>query len=155
MNELTPEINKDTLNGKYLTFFISKETYGIEIKYVTEIVGIQEIIEMPEMPAYLKGIINLRGKIVPVMDVRLRFGMDEQVYNDRTCIIVIRYHNGLYGLIVDSVSEVMLIQEENIAETPNINTDNNGFVKNIGNTLISIILLLDCEKLLTQGISSN
>lgn len=151
--EIKEEIEEESLKGKYLTFLVCEETYGIEIKYVTEIVGIQAITEMPEMPEYIKGVINLRGKIIPVMDIRLRFGMKEHVYDDRTCIVVIDYNEITYGLIVDSVSEVITIQDDRITETPNVYAGNSGFVKNIGKTDISVILLLNCEKLLMERTS--
>jgi purine-binding chemotaxis protein CheW len=140
---------EDTLKGKYLTFIVSRETYGIEIRYVTEIVGIEEITEMPEMPEYMMGIINLRGKIIPVMDVRLRFMKDRKEYDDRTCIIVVSLQEVLTGLIVDSVSDVLSIQEDGIVDLPESGTLNKrGFVKKIGKAEGNVILLLDCEKLL-------
>lgn len=96
-------IEEDTLKGRYLIFTLDKETYGVEIKYVTEIIGIQTITEIPELPEYVKGIINLRGKIIPVMDVRLRFKKEPKEYNDRTCIIVLDIRDLTIGLIVDRV----------------------------------------------------
>lgn len=89
MAEEVMELDEDTQKDKYLTFFIGKEIYGIDIRLVTEIIGIQPITEIPEVPEYVKGIINLRGKIIPVMDVRLRFKKEFLAYNDRTCVIVI------------------------------------------------------------------
>ena len=83
------ELEEDTQKGRYLTFGLGNEAYGIEIEHVTEIIGIQAITELPELPEYIRGIINLRGKIIPVMDVRLRFKKEFREYNDRTCIIVI------------------------------------------------------------------
>jgi purine-binding chemotaxis protein CheW len=141
----------DTLINRYLTFLIDKETYGIEIRYVMEIVGLQNITEMPEMPSYIKGIINLRSRIIPVMDVRIRFGKSEKSYNDRTCVIVITYRDMLYGLIVDNVSEVLTIQAEDISEVPSVQKDNgNRFIKNIGKIDSKVALLLECEKLLYE-----
>ncbi|MDP4095008.1 MAG: chemotaxis protein CheW, partial [Bacillota bacterium] len=80
---------EDTQKDKYLTFVVGSETYGIEIRHVTEIIGIQPITEVPELPEYIRGIINLRGKIIPVMDVRMRFKKSFKEYNDRTCVIVV------------------------------------------------------------------
>ncbi len=114
---------EDTLKGRFLTFSLGKETYGIEIRYVTEIVGIQPVTEMPEMPSYLKGIINLRNKIIPVMDVRLRFAKQPRDYDDRTCVIVVDIHGLALGLIVDSVSEVLSIAEEDIDDCPDSTPD--------------------------------
>lgn len=145
------DMEEDTQKGRFLTFLIGKDTYGIEIKYVTEIIGIQAITEIPELPEYIKGIINLRGKIIPVMDVRLRFKKEQREYNDRTCVIVIDINSISIGLIVDSVSEVLTIPEQDIVEPPKMNTGfNNRYIKNIGKVGNDVKLLLDCEKLLTE-----
>ena len=97
---------EDTQQGKYLTFNLAKEDYGIEIKYVTEIIGIQRITEVPDMPDFLKGVINLRGKIIPVMDVRIRFSLPAREYDDRTCIVVVDIEGRAMGLVVDRMNEV-------------------------------------------------
>ncbi|NLM79860.1 MAG: purine-binding chemotaxis protein CheW, partial [Clostridiales bacterium] len=102
-------VDDDPQDGRYLTFSLDSECYGIEIKYVTEIIGIQPITEVPEMPEYIKGIINLRGRIIPVMDVRLRFKKPFREYDERTCIIVIEIRDIVLGLIIDRVSEVLTI----------------------------------------------
>jgi purine-binding chemotaxis protein CheW len=109
---------EDTQHGRFLTFSLEEEVFGIEIKYVTEIVGIQSITKVPEVPAYIKGIINLRGKIIPVIDVRLKFGKQPMVYDDRTCIVVIDITEVSVGLIVDNVDEVLTIDDSNIAAPP-------------------------------------
>lgn len=146
------EDEEDTLKGRYLTFLIDKETYAIEIRYVMEINGIQAITEMPEMPEYIKGIINLRGKIIPVMDIRIRFGKPPRDYDDRTCVVVIDFEGHSIGFIVDSVSEVITIPDVDISARPNLSTgDGRGFVKNIGKVNNMVVLLLDCGKLLTSG----
>lgn len=145
------EFIEDTQRGRYLTFVIGKEVYGIEIKYVTEIINMQKITEVPELPEYIKGIINLRGKIIPVMDVRLRFRKEAKEYNDRTCIIVVDIEDISVGLIVDSVSEVITITEDNIVPPPDTNTGfNNRYIKGIGKVGDEVKLLLDCGKLLTD-----
>jgi purine-binding chemotaxis protein CheW len=142
---------EDTQKGKYLTFNIGTEFYGIEIKYVTEIIGIHTITEVPEFPVHIKGIINLRGKIIPVMDVRLRFKKTFREYNDRTCIIVVDIKENSVGLIVDSVSEVLTIPEQDIVEPPQINKGfNNKYIKKIGKVGNDVKLLLNCEKLLSE-----
>lgn len=147
---------EDTQKGRYLIFSIDNESYGIEIKYVTEIIGIQVITEVPELPNYIKGIINLRGNIIPVMDVRLRFRKKPKEYNDRTCIVVVDIMEMSVGLIVDGVSEVVTINESNISELPQINQrSHNRYVKNIGKTGNDVRLLLDCEKLLTDEDINN
>jgi purine-binding chemotaxis protein CheW len=142
--------DEHTLTGKYLTFNIGNETYGIGITYVTEIVGIQAITIMPEMPDYIRGIINLRGIIVPLMDIRLRFSMEQQAYDDRTCVIVVDFAGTSIGLIVDSVTEVIDLPEANIVELPQNSLGlSNRYIKNIGKLDSEVILLLDCKKLLT------
>jgi purine-binding chemotaxis protein CheW len=147
----TIDLEEDTLKGRYLTFSIGDESYGIEVRYVTEIVGIQKITEIPELPEYVKGIINLRGKIIPVMDVRLRFRKEPREYNDRTCVIVIDIRDLSIGLIVDTVSEVITIPEEDIVEPPQMNKGiNNRYIKKIGKVGNDVKLLIDCEMLLSE-----
>lgn len=141
---------EDTQKGKYLTFNLGKETYGIDIMYVTEIVGIQPITEIPEMPIFIKGIINLRGKIIPVLDARVKFNKEERAYNDRTCIIVIDVLELSIGLIVDAVAEVLNIGDENIVPPPMITGSGRKYIKSIGKTNDSVTLILDCEQLLTD-----
>jgi len=151
MFEKDLEFEEDTQKNRFLTFSLDKETYGVEIKYVIEIIGIQTITEIPELPEYIKGIINLRGKIIPVMDVRLRFKKDPLEYNDRTCVIIVDMNEILIGLIVDKVAEVVRIAEEDIIEPPKINKEiKNIYIKNIGRIGDNVKLLLDCEKLLTE-----
>lgn len=153
---LLTEENEDTQKGKFLTFVLGNEVYGLEIKYVTEIIGIQEITEVPELPDYIRGIINLRGKIIPVMDVRLRFRKDAIEYNDRTCVIVVDIQEVSVGLIVDAVSEVISIQEQYIVPPPEINKGfTNNFIKGIGKVGNEVKLLLDCNKLLSNDEVQN
>jgi purine-binding chemotaxis protein CheW len=141
---------EDTQKGKFLTFCMGNEFYGIEIKYVTEIIGLQPITEIPEMPEYIQGIINLRGKIIPVMDVRLRFRKPFREYNDRTCIVVIDIQEVSIGLIVDSVSEVISIPEEEIVAPPSMTKEGNRYIKGIGKVGSNVKLLLDSDKLLND-----
>ncbi len=144
------EQDEDTLKGKYLIFTMGNELYGMEIRYITEIIGIQPITEVPEMPEYVKGITNLRGKIIPVMDARLRFKKAVREYDDRTCIIVIDTDDVSIGLIVDSVSEVIALRDEDIAPPPEINKGGHKYIKGIGKAGGSVKLLLDCHRLLAD-----
>jgi len=140
---------EDTQHGRFLTFTLEEEVYGIEIRFVTEIIGIQSITKVPEVPDYVKGIINLRGKIIPVIDVRLKFGKEPMVYDDRTCIVVIDINEVSVGLIVDNVDEVLTIDDDNIAAPPASKTGfENRYIKGIGKAGDKVQLLLDCEKLL-------
>jgi len=142
---------EDTQKNKYLTFVVGREVYGIEIKYVTEIIGFQAITEVPELPDYIKGIINLRGKIIPVMDVRLRFKKESLDYNDRTCVIVIEVNEFSVGLIVDSVADVLDIPEAEVAPPPQFNKEQQSkYIKAVGKVAQEVILLVNCEKLLTE-----
>jgi purine-binding chemotaxis protein CheW len=154
MNELmsnsVDELEEDTQKGKFLTFCLGSEYYGIDIIYVTEIVGIQPITQVPELPNFIKGIINLRGKIIPVMDARLKFRKQPTEYNDRTCIIVIDILNLSIGIIVDAVSEVINISDENIVPPPNISSSGRKYIKAVGKSDNHVTLILDCEKLLSD-----
>ncbi len=146
------EIEEDTQKNRFLTFSLGKESYGIDIRYVIEIIGIQSITEIPELPEYVRGIINLRGKIIPVLDVRLRFKKEAKEYNDRTCVIVVDIRNVSLGLIVDSVAEVITISEEDMVEPPQMNRGlHNRYIQKIGKIGNEVKLLLDCEKLLTEN----
>jgi purine-binding chemotaxis protein CheW len=149
-NIVTENFEEDTQKGRFLTFLLGSETYGIDIMYVTEIVGIQPITEVPELPEYIKGIINLRGKIIPVMDARLKFKKEPKEYNDRTCIVVIDIAELSIGIIVDEVSEVLNIAEENIVPSPNIKSSGRKYIKNIGKTDDDVILIIDGEKLVNE-----
>ncbi len=153
MSELAMDFSQtaeDTLHGKYLTFMLDEECYGMEISYITDIIQMQPIATLPEVKRYLKGIINLRGEIIPVMDVRLRFGKPEIGYTERTCVIVARTGQLCVGLIVDSVCEVIQIADESIAQPPRINSNSNRFIKSIGKVGQEIKLLLDFDKLVAD-----
>lgn len=129
------ELNvEDGMHGKYLIFRAGDGSYGIEIKYVDDIIGVQAITEVPHTHTYVKGIINLRGTIVPVMDIKFRFGDSETEFTSRTCIIVLSMDNMNLGLIVDEVQEVILIDDENIQEPPKLGNQGikDDYVKNIG-----------------------
>ena len=152
LHEDVYDMEEDTQKDRYLTFLLGSECYGIEIRYVTEIIGIQTITEIPELPSYVKGIINLRGKIIPVIDMRLRFRKDPKEYNDRTCVVVVDIRDLSIGLIVDSVAEVLTIPEQDIVDPPQMNREaNNRYIKKIGKVGNDVKLLLDCEKLLTEN----
>lgn len=138
----------DTQRGKYLTFLLEDEFYGIEIRYVTEIIGMQKVSNLPQAPEYVKGIINLRGKIIPVIDMRLRFKKEAAPYTDRTCIVVINLTDITVGLIVDRVDEVITITEECLVPPPSFGGGyQSKYIKCIGKISDDIRLILDCEKL--------
>ncbi len=140
---------EDTQEGKYLSFRIGNEQYGIEIKHVTEIVGIQKITEVPDMPEYVKGVINLRGNVIPVVDIRLRFRMKAIEYDDRTCVIVVNVEESPIGLVVDAVREVISILPEQISPPPSVaRGDISRYIKGMGRFENDVIILLAIDKLL-------
>jgi len=155
-DELELEEDDETEEGKYLTFNLDNESYGLEITYVTEIIGIQKITEVPELPEYVKGIMSLRGQIIPVVDVRLRFGKPGRDYDERTCVIVVEISDITVGLIVDGVAEVVAIAEEEIVPHPDLDeTDSRQFVRGIGKVGTTVKLILDCQKLLEDDEMEN
>lgn len=143
------EDEKVVKSNKYLTFSVDKEVFGLDIRHVDDIIGIQDITLVPEQPEYIKGVINLRGKIIPTMDVRARFKKEAREYDDRTCIVVLNMHNTSVGVIVDRVVEVIDIDEEQIAEPPRFSDDyQSHYISGIGKIDSEIAMLLDCNKLL-------
>jgi purine-binding chemotaxis protein CheW len=141
--------NEDTQKDKYLTFHLAGEDYGIEIRFVTEIIGIQQITEVPDMPTFIRGVINLRGKVIPVMDVRARFKIEARDYDDRTCIIVVNIDGTEVGLVVDEVSEVADIPEKNVEPPPRTgNSSGNRCIQGMGKIGTEVKILLDVQELL-------
>jgi purine-binding chemotaxis protein CheW len=156
LNEELLSLEEDTQKGKFLIFSLGTEDYGIDIKYVTEIIGIQAITTVPELPAYVKGIINLRGKIIPIMDVRLRFKKEARENDDRTCIVVVDIRDISIGLVVDRVSEVINISDDNIAAPPDFSKSfHNKYVKGIGKVGSEVKLMLDCDKIIEDDELEN
>ncbi|HAR63088.1 MAG: chemotaxis protein CheW [Candidatus Margulisiibacteriota bacterium] len=137
--------------NKYLTFELNEEEYGLEILKVQEIIGMMNVTHVPRMPEYVKGVINLRGKIIPIIDLRMKFEMQAQEYNERTCIVEVQVQNHgqnvIMGVIVDRVSEVLDIADKQIEETPafgaNVNTE---FITGMGKVGQRVVMLLDIDK---------
>lgn len=150
--ELELEMQEDVRRGKYMTFPVGADVFGVELKYVNEIIQMQPIAPIPEVEDFIKGLINLRGKIIPVIDVAERFGKETFEYNDRTCIIVIEVKGVEVGLVIPSIAEVVSIDEENILPPPNIShaTAQSKFIRGIGKIGNSVKLLLDPVKLLSD-----
>lgn len=144
---------KDVQKGMYMTFKSGNEYFGLKIQYVSEIIQFQAITAIPETEDYIKGLINLRGKVIPVIDVRLRFRQEPFEYDDRTCIIVLNVRSMLIGLIVEQIAEVVNIAEDSILPPPTIGrTDkaHSKYVYGIGKVGNSVKLLLDPDKLLND-----
>jgi purine-binding chemotaxis protein CheW len=146
------EDEEDSMKNLYLTFRVGEEDFGIEIVYVTEIVGMQNITEVPDMPEFVKGVINLRGQVIPVIDVRRRFKLDQREYDDRTCVIVVNVNNAITGLIVDTVNEVINIPETQICPPPKV-TDKGEqkYIHGMGKINEEVKILLDVEKLFWES----
>lgn len=144
----------DAQKDKYMTFKSGSEYFGLKIQYVNEIIQFQTITAIPETEDYIKGLINLRGKVIPVIDAQLRFKQEPFEYNDRTCIIVINVKSTMVGVIVEEIAEVVEIKEENILPPPAIgrgdNADHKKYVYGIGKVGNSVKLLLDPDKLLND-----
>jgi len=155
-NDIFDETDEDTLKDRFLTFDIGNNDYGIEICYITEIIGIQPITEIPGMPKYLKGVINLRGTVVPVVDVRIRFEMPERKYDEKTCVIIVHINDTDIGLVVDDVSEVVDIPEHNILPPPAVNKGRaSRFINGMGKIDERVSILLDINKLLYDKSNNN
>lgn len=147
------EVQNDSheLDSKYLTFWTDDQLFGISIASVVQIVKLQEITEIPEYPMYAKGIINLRGAIIPVIDMRLRLGKMEAEYNDRTCIIVVTIRGNEIGFVVDSVDEVTDVSSEQVTDPPRVGQSYAGnYITGICKMEDRVVLLLDIEKVLSE-----
>ncbi|QOR35335.1 purine-binding chemotaxis protein CheW [Clostridium sp. 'deep sea'] len=142
------------LDGKHLTFELGTETYGIDIAYVRQIISIIDITKIPEQPNYVKGVINLRGEIIPIVDLRLKFGKPEKTYDEKTCIIILDVKKQSVGVIVDNVAEVITLKNEEISDIPEFNhgTSNN-FIHGIGRQKKEVFILLKCAELVKLGIT--
>ncbi len=160
MTESVETLNQDVKaivekTGKYLTFTLDEEEYGIGILKVKEIIGMMPITSVPRTPPFVKGVINLRGKVIPVIDLRLKFEMGEIPYNDRTCIIVVEIDSEgdtiLIGIVVDAVSEVLNIQENEIEKTPAFGTKlDTEYILGMAKTEDGVKILLNIDNVLSH-----
>lgn len=155
-----PETGMQGMNelaGKYLTFTLGNEDYGIGILKIREIIGVMEITAVPQTPEHIKGVINLRGRVIPIMDLRLKFGLEPEEYNERTCIIVVEVQGKSgpvqVGMVVDSVSEVLAIAGEQIESSPSLgisaDTEN---ILGMGKVNNEVKILLDVDKVIGEGV---
>jgi purine-binding chemotaxis protein CheW len=154
------KMTRDTISsmsreGKYLTFELDSEEYGLEILKVKEIIGIMNITPVPQTPSYVKGVINLRGKVIPVIDLRLKFKMEPLEYNERTCIIVVNIAGKsggeiMVGIVVDSVSEVLNINADEIEDTPTFGTKlDTEYILGMAKIKGGVKIMLDIDRVLT------
>ena len=151
----SPALKSDERAGKYLTFMIGKEEFGVGVLKVREIMGIQDITAVPQTPPYLKGVINLRGKVIPVIDLRLKFGLPSIDYTQRTCIIVVQVKSGsislLMGIVVDEVSEVLTMAAGDIEDTPDFGANvETGYILGMAKIKGKVKILLDINEVLTS-----
>lgn len=157
--DITKNINQEihsmkNREGKYLTFSLAGEEYGIVILKVKEIIGLIPITPVPQTPNYIKGVINLRGKVIPIVDLRLKFGIEAIDYSERTCIIVVEIISGSnkisMGIVVDSVSEVLNIKEAEIEDTPDFGSRlETSYILGMAKINKSVKILLDIDKVMT------
>lgn len=138
------------LAGKYLTFALGREEYGLAILKVQEIIQMQGVTRIPRIPDYVRGVINLRGKVIPVIELRKKFGLEATTDTEKTCIIVVQVNGGAnlvtMGLIIDEVKEVLDISADNIEDTPNFGLSiNTEFIKGIGKIGDRVKMLLDID----------
>jgi purine-binding chemotaxis protein CheW len=148
-------VQTDVRAGKYLTFQLVQEEFGIGVLKVREIMGLQEITAVPQTPAHVKGVINLRGKVIPVIDLRLKFGLPQGEYSQRTCIIVAQVQGESgpiqMGVIVDGVSEVLSLTGTEIEDTPDFGEDSAGhYLLGMAKVKGKVKILLDIDKVLSS-----
>lgn len=144
--------DNEELDKQYLTFWTDKQLFGVKIANVVQIISIQEITPIPDAPDYAKGVINLRGSIIPVIDVRIRFGKPEAPYGEHTCIIVTNLEDTYIGFIVDLVDEVTTIEDDQISPPPKVSKDRcNPYLIGIGKVDEKVVMLIDTAKILTEN----
>ena len=144
------EVNVEGMDGKFLSFTINDEDYAVPIEYVTEIVRHVQVTPVPDFPSYLDGITNLRGRIVPIMNLRKRLGLPVVEFTDKTCTMILNIKNHDIGIIVDSVAEVLSIPVENISEPPMGENAVTAYVGGIAKINDKIKLVLDCEAVVAR-----
>ncbi len=153
--ETTEQTDMSHLAGKYLTFKLGEEDYALQILKVQEIIEMQEITKVPRTPEYVKGVINLRGKVLPVIDLRLKFGLEQQEATRNTCIILVYVQSGdrtiTMGIIIDEVSEVLDITSDQIEPAPSFGTQvDTSFILGMAKTEESVKMLLDIDMVLSE-----
>ncbi len=145
------EEDDDTQKDKYLTFRLDVEDYGLEIRHVKEIISIQKITDVPDLPDFVKGVINLRGQVIPTLDLRLRFGLPFKEYDERTCIIITNMNDVQVGVIVDTVNEVLDIPAETISPPPSAQGGGaHRFILGLGRVGDDVKIILNAERLLHE-----
>lgn len=145
-----PEQEEDTMKDKYLTFMVGSENYAVPIKYVIEIMRVLPVTPMPDFPSYFEGITNLRGRIIPIMNIRKRLGMEVIDYTDTTCFMILMVNDKPYGLVVDSISEVVNITDADITPPPLESGTVSSYILGIAKVKEEIRLVINCETIFTD-----
>lgn len=152
-DEVFLESEEEVQENKYLMCRIGEEVYGIDISYVTDIIELQRITEVPDMPEYVRGVINLRGQVIPIIDLRLRFRMEYREYDDRTVITVVNIDNFAVGFIVDTATEVQDIPDKQIEPAPEFKTgsERERYVAGLGKVGDEVKIILDVSRIVQTG----
>jgi purine-binding chemotaxis protein CheW len=147
----TKEVENRTEGQEYVTFSLNEEEYAFDALNVREIIEFGNITKVPHLPDFFKGVINLRGTIIPVIDLKQKFRMDSGNYQKHTCVIVTEFSKGVTGVIVDAVSDVMYLADESILSTPSFGTKiRTDFIKGMGKVGDRLVLILNVDKVLTE-----
>lgn len=151
LDSINDELDEDAQKDRYLTFRLGDEAYGIEIRHVTEIIVMQEITKVPDLPDAMIGVINLRGNVISVMDMRKRFHLESREYDDRTCTVVVDINGLAIGLVVDTVNEVLYLPEENVDPPPKTHSGlKSSYIMGMGKVDNQVKILLDIESILQE-----
>lgn len=145
------ETGSRSVGQEYVTFSLNEEEYAFDALNVREIIEFGNVTKVPHLPDFFKGVINLRGTIIPVVDLKQKFGMESGNYQKHTCVIVTEFSKGVMGVIVDAVSDVMYLADESISSTPSFGTKiRTDFIKGMGKVGDRLVLMLDIDKVLTE-----
>ena len=152
VSQEAPDQEQDEMQSKYLVFTLDGQEFAISIKYVRDIIHVSAITRVPNVPDFIKGITNLRGRVIPIIDMRARFGKYSEDYNDRTCIIVVEIRNAMVGLIIDSVAEVLTLGDEQISPPPQFSSGSESrFIQGVGKTESGVRLILNVHAVLDDN----
>ncbi|MBU2645015.1 chemotaxis protein CheW [bacterium] len=149
LEDINEELDEDSLKDRFLTFHLGKASFGLAIRHVTEIIVLQEITKVPDLPDFMIGVVNLRGNVISVMDMRKRFHLEPRPYDDRTCIVVVNIDGLAIGLLVDTVNEVLNIPETQVDPPPKTHSGiKNNYIMGLGKVGKQVKILLDIAKIL-------
>jgi purine-binding chemotaxis protein CheW len=155
--EIVEEETEESAGTKYLMCKLGEEIFGIDIRYITDIIELEKITAIPDVPGYVRGVINLRGQVIPIIDIRLRFNMEERSYDDRTVITVVNIHDRSVGFVVDTATEVQDIYKQDISPPPEFRAraGKEQYINGLGKFEDQVVILLDMEKLVGEKEASK